>query len=75
MLFNNVHDFFTRAFSLAKSVTLPVSGQKTHCLPSLVTSQQVPGVYAQAYADDVVILAAGADARNLSERIQEGIDV
>ena len=36
---------------------------------------QVPGVYAQAYADDVVILAAGADSRNLSERIQEGMDV
>ena len=36
---------------------------------------QIPGVYAQAYADDVVILAAAIDARNLSERIQEGMDV
>ena len=36
----------------------------------LTDLSQVPSVYAQAYADDVVILAAGVNACNLSERIK-----
>ena len=33
----------------------------------------VPGIYAQAYADDVVILACGLDSTIISERAQDGI--
>jgi ribonuclease HI len=34
---------------------------------------EVPGIYAQAYADDVVILATGLESLTLSGRIQDGI--
>ena len=42
---------------------------------SLTGLSQVQGIYAQAYADNIVILAAGANSRNLSAKIQEGMDM
>ena len=36
---------------------------------------QVPGIYSQAYADDVVILASGIDSRTLSESLEEALSV
>ena len=36
---------------------------------------EVGGIYAQAYADDVLLLSTGIDSRTLSERIQEGLAV
>ena len=34
----------------------------------------VPGVYAQAYADDVLLMATGIDSFTISGRVQEGIE-
>jgi len=35
----------------------------------------VPGIYSQAYADDVCLLSAGIDSITICERIQEGLKV
>ena len=58
----------------------PQGGVLSPLLFNLVMSEllkeldDVPGVYAQAYADDVLLMATGIDSFTISERVQEGIE-
>ena len=58
----------------------PQGGVLSPLLFNLVMSEllrkldDVPGVYAQAYADDVLLMATGIDSFTISRRVQEGIE-
>ena len=57
----------------------PQGGVLSPLLFNLVMSEllqkldTIPGVYTQAYADDVLLLSTGIDSMTLSDRIQEGL--
>jgi len=58
----------------------PQGGVLSPLLFNLVMSElleklgNVPGIYAQAYADDVLLLSSGIDSFTISERVQEGLE-
>ena len=57
----------------------PQGGVLSPLLFNLVMSEllraldNVPGLYAQAYADDVLLLSTGIDSMTISDRVQEGL--